>query len=115
MKLRSSFLLLVLTLGCSDSHPGSMMCASYDPPCGAGQIEWTDEVCFDNDAAPEDRCSPRGDGLCYELCEVDADCADPCRPHCSEIAFYRGSPFACVPPGEVMRVCKEDAAGFCDL
>jgi len=105
----------LLLSACSESHPGSLECGSYDPPCAADSVEWTDEHCFMSDASPEERCDPRGDGLCYQRCITDADCADPCRPYCGEIGFFMSSPFICAPPGYVVRVCREHSRGACEI
>jgi hypothetical protein len=115
MRRRSSPLLLVLVaLGCSESHNGEPACEPHEPPCAAGFIEWTDESCFMNDASREERCRRQGDGLCHELCTTDADCTDPCRPHCRDIVFFHGGGALC-DGADFVRVCREQPVDACDL
>ncbi|RLB57415.1 MAG: hypothetical protein DRJ42_00310 [Deltaproteobacteria bacterium] len=107
---------LVTITACADSHDGIRPAGSYDPPCGEGSIEWTDEQCFRNDASREERCMPRGDGLCYEHCEEDADCTDSGRPHCAELKLDRGGVGACIDPiGEIVWVCRDMPYRVCEL
>lgn len=35
-------------------------------------------------------CSELGDNLCYPTCQTDADCVDPCRPHCAFQQLHHG-------------------------
>ncbi|RLB54222.1 MAG: hypothetical protein DRJ42_09735 [Deltaproteobacteria bacterium] len=100
---------------CADSHDAMPVCDSPEPPCGPGFVEWTDERCWLIDGSTDGNCDSFGDGLCYRRCRTDADCGDPCRPHCEELAFYRGGPTYCGPPGEVLLVCKDVPIGSCDL
>ena len=36
-------------------------------------------------------CTSWGDGLCYHLCQSNADCTDPCFPFCRKLWLYGGS------------------------
>ena len=36
-------------------------------------------------------CTSWGDGLCYLLCQSDADCTDPCFPFCRDLMLYGGN------------------------
>jgi hypothetical protein len=38
-------------------------------------------------------CGSWGDGLCYRLCESNADCTDPCFPYCRKLSLYGGSEY----------------------
>jgi len=35
-------------------------------------------------------CTSWGDGLCYLLCQSNADCTDPCFPFCRKLWLYGG-------------------------
>ena len=69
------------------------ICKALSPPpdpvgsqCPAGYWRYVDEVCFESDGT----CDPAGDGKCYKVCAANADCPDPCRPHCTRQGLHKG-------------------------
>ena len=72
-------------------------CEALTPaPCAAGQFLYDDESCggpLPDGGTPT--CTEVGDGLCYDTCADDSDCADSCRPFCRTIGLFRRGDFQC--------------------
>lgn len=65
----------LLATGCKGEAAESCGPA-LDPPCPPGYFHYVDEVC-NTDAG----CEQVGDGLCYQMCDSDADCGGcGCHP-----------------------------------
>ncbi len=80
------------------------------PPCPAGwSYVYNDSTCGFGGTTTV--CTRRGDGLCYQECTTDSDCANPSFPKCGSIDVAGGTDYAspkrvCV--GSV-GACREDA------
>lgn len=51
-----------------------------------------------------------GDLRCYDACTSDADCRDPCLPHCSVQGLFNGGDFSC---NATIRLCRAKAEDDC--
>jgi hypothetical protein len=67
---------------------------SYTRECQQGDYVWDDYMCQSSG-----ECELMGDEECYARCETDADCTEPARPQCVNLALFDDGDFegnACV-------------------
>jgi hypothetical protein len=109
------FALLLALVACS-SAPAKLACRDAGAPalpdggaCPAGQILWTDTMCATNPTGAM-TCKDVGDRTCYVECQTDAQCTDPCRPHCRTLGFHEGTDDACAAP---RKVCRSEDKNDC--
>ncbi len=79
-------------------------------PCPPGYFYYTDEICgpeLSGSACVPDRV---GDQLCHQTCTTDADCSDPCRPHCRTLGLYAHGDYNC---DAQVRVCGTSTVDDC--
>lgn len=54
----------------------------------------------------------KGSLRCYETCRSDADCNDPCLPHCSVQGLFSGGDYSC---NATIRLCRTQADDDCSI
>jgi hypothetical protein len=87
----------------------------FAPPCPTGWYQYSDTVCSSPGLYSGPRCSPNGDGLCYQPCKSSADCSDPTFPNCTAIWVFgssdAGSPkYVCTSAAQVP-ACASNLGG----
>jgi hypothetical protein len=80
------------------------------PPCPSGDFYYTDRACGPTPGGALSCGSDEGDLRCHKLCATDAECADPCRPHCHTLGLFSGGDYQC--NGHV-RVCGTSTSDEC--
>lgn len=101
--------------GCSCPTPPEKECTRLRSPaapvngqCQVGEWKFVDSTCDPFGGG----CDDLGDGLCYQLCESDADCVDPCRRNCAPQPLYKSTDF-CSTGSEGPRICSPTLTNAC--
>lgn len=75
--------------------------------CEEGKYLYSDFVGGLGSEAPPEQ---KGDLRCYDRCNSDADCRDPCLPHCSAQGLFSGYDWNCT---NTVRICRAKAENDC--
>ena len=77
--------------------------------CAEGKFLYSDFLGSPGSGLPPEQM---GSLRCYDTCRSDADCHDPCLPHCSVQGLFSGGDFNC---NATIRLCRAKANDDCSV